>query len=116
MPRVCKWPTAGRSSRGARRAAAFDNAISAIAAQDKGIASAVAGDADILIAPNLEAGNMMTKQLQYLADAQAAGLVLGARVPVILTSRADSTGARIASSRWRSWSSRPGWPNGWRPE
>ena len=76
---------------------AFDNAISAIAAKDKGIDSAVAGDADILIAPNLEAGNMMTKQLQYLADAQAAGLVLGARVPVILTSRADSTGARVAS-------------------
>jgi phosphotransacetylase len=76
---------------------AFDNAISAVAAKEKGINSPVAGAADILIAPNLEAGNMMTKQLQYLADAQAAGLVLGARVPVILTSRADNAVARIAS-------------------
>ncbi len=76
---------------------AFDNAISAEAAKDKGIASAVAGQADILIAPDLEAGNMIAKQLQYLADAQAAGLVMGARVPVILTSRADGVHARIAS-------------------
>jgi phosphotransacetylase/acyl dehydratase len=76
---------------------AFDNAISAVAAKEKGITSLVAGQADILIVPNLEAGNMMAKQLQYLADAQAAGLVLGARVPVILTSRADTAIARIAS-------------------
>jgi len=76
---------------------AFDNAISAVAAKEKGINSPVSGQADILIAPNLEAGNMMAKQLQYLADAQVAGLVLGARVPVILTSRADTAIARIAS-------------------
>ncbi|MGS0754478.1 bifunctional enoyl-CoA hydratase/phosphate acetyltransferase, partial [Roseateles sp. GG27B] len=76
---------------------AFDNAISAQAALDKGIVSQVAGRADILIAPDLEAGNMMAKQLQYLADAQAAGLVMGARVPIILTSRADGAAARVAS-------------------
>ena len=76
---------------------AFDNAVSAQAARDKGITSPVAGHADILIAPDLEAANMLAKQLQYLADAQAAGLVLGARVPVILTSRADGALARIAS-------------------
>ena len=76
---------------------AFDNAISAEAARDKGIVSHVAGDADILIAPDLESGNMIAKQLQYLADAQIAGLVMGARVPIILTSRADDVPARIAS-------------------
>lgn len=76
---------------------AFDNAVSIQAAKDKGIVSPVAGQADILIAPDLEAGNMIAKQLQYLADAQAAGLVMGARVPIILTSRADDTLARIAS-------------------
>ncbi|HSI56997.1 MAG TPA: bifunctional enoyl-CoA hydratase/phosphate acetyltransferase [Ideonella sp.] len=76
---------------------AFDNAISAQAAKDKGIVSPVAGQADILIAPDLEAGNMIAKQLQYLADAQAAGLVMGARVPLVLTSRADGPMARIAS-------------------
>lgn len=76
---------------------AFDNAISVKAAKDKGIVSSVAGDADILIAPDLEAGNMIAKQLQYLADAQIAGLVLGARVPLILTSRADGVPSRIAS-------------------
>jgi phosphate acetyltransferase len=76
---------------------AFDNAISMQAAKDKGIVSLVAGQADILIAPDLEAGNMISKQLQYLADAQAAGVVMGAKVPVILTSRADGAAARIAS-------------------
>lgn len=76
---------------------AFDNAISERAAAEKNIHSPVAGQADILIAPDLEAANMLAKQLQYLADAQAAGLVLGARVPVILTSRADGAMARIAS-------------------
>ncbi|MBV8469886.1 MAG: bifunctional enoyl-CoA hydratase/phosphate acetyltransferase [Burkholderiaceae bacterium] len=76
---------------------AFDNAISAQAAHEKGIVSRVAGVADILIAPDLEAGNMISKQLQYLADAQAAGIVLGAKVPVILTSRADGAAARVAS-------------------
>ncbi|MDP9108564.1 MAG: phosphate acyltransferase, partial [Pseudomonadota bacterium] len=76
---------------------AFDNAISAQAAQDKGIVSPVAGEVDILIAPDLEAANMIAKQLQYLADAQSAGLVMGARVPIILTSRADGAHARVAS-------------------
>ncbi len=76
---------------------AFDNAISAKAASEKGIQSLVAGDADILIAPDLEAANMIAKQLIYLAGADAAGIVLGARVPIILTSRADSLLARLAS-------------------
>lgn len=76
---------------------AFDNAISAEAARTKGITSEVAGDPDILLAPDLEAGNILAKQLTFLADADSAGLVLGARVPIILTSRADSVRARIAS-------------------
>ena len=76
---------------------AFDNAISRDAAKMKGINSEVAGDPDILLAPDLEAGNMMAKQLSFLANADSAGLVLGARVPVILTSRADSLRSRIAS-------------------
>ena len=76
---------------------AFDNAISREAAKIKGIDSEVAGDPDILLAPDLEAGNMVAKQLTFLANADSAGLVLGARVPVILTSRADSVRARIAS-------------------
>jgi phosphotransacetylase len=76
---------------------AFDNAISREAANIKGITSQVAGDPDILLAPDLEAGNILAKQLSFLANADSAGLVLGARVPVILTSRADSVRARIAS-------------------
>ena len=76
---------------------AFDNAISRDAARIKGITSAVAGDPDIVLAPDLEAGNMMAKQPTFLANADCAGLVLGARVPVILTSRADSLRSRIAS-------------------
>jgi phosphate acetyltransferase len=76
---------------------AFDNAISRDAAKTKGIESEVAGDPDILLAPDLEAGNMIAKQLSFLANADSAGLVLGARVPVILTSRADSVRSRIAS-------------------
>src|SRR5207344_686911 len=76
---------------------AFDNAISRDAAKIKGITSEVAGDPDILLAPDLEAGNMMAKQLSFLANADSAGLVLGAKVPVILTSRADSLRSRIAS-------------------
>ena len=75
----------------------FDNAISSEAALTKGIVSSVAGDVDILVVPDLEAGNMLVKQLIYLADAQAAGIVLGARIPVILTSRADGDEARLAS-------------------
>ncbi len=77
---------------------AFDNAISPEAAKTKGITSPVAGLADILVAPDLEAGNMMAKQLDYLAGAQGAGIVLGARVPIILTSRADKTLTRMASA------------------
>ena len=77
---------------------AFDNAISREAAEIKKIKSEVAGDPDILVAPDLEAGNMLAKQLSFLANADSAGLVLGAKVPVILTSRADSLRARIASS------------------
>ncbi len=76
---------------------AFDNAISKQAADIKGIKSAVAGDPDILLVPDLEAGNMLAKQLSFLANADSAGLVLGAKVPVILTSRADSVRSRIAS-------------------
>ncbi len=76
---------------------AFDNAISPEAARIKGITSEVAGDPDILLAPDLEAGNILAKQLTFLANADSAGLVLGARVPIILTSRADSVRARIAS-------------------
>ncbi|MBK6289843.1 MAG: phosphate acetyltransferase [Gammaproteobacteria bacterium] len=76
---------------------AFDNAISKEAAKIKGIRSEVAGDPDILLAPDLEAGNILAKQLTFLANADSAGLVLGARVPVILTSRADSVRARLAS-------------------
>ncbi len=77
---------------------AFDNAISAKAAHAKGIRSPVAGDADILIAPDMEAGNMIAKQLEYLAGAEAAGIVLGARVPIMLTSRADGALSRVVSA------------------
>ena len=76
---------------------AFDNAVSAEAARTKGIVSPVAGRADIFVVPDLEAGNMLAKQLEYLADAEMAGIVLGARVPIILTSRADGTLARLGS-------------------
>ncbi|HEV8442031.1 MAG TPA: phosphate acetyltransferase [Steroidobacteraceae bacterium] len=76
---------------------AFDNAISKEAAKIKGITSEVAGDPDILLAPDLESANILAKQLSFLANADSAGLVLGARVPVILTSRADSVRSRIAS-------------------
>lgn len=76
---------------------ALDNAISAQAAADKGIISEVAGDADILLVPDIEAGNMLAKQLTFLGGADAAGIVLGARVPIMLTSRADSAHARLVS-------------------
>lgn len=76
---------------------AFDNAISKKAARTKGIRSQVAGDPDILLAPDLEAGNILAKQLSFLANAESAGLVLGAKVPIILTSRADTVRSRIAS-------------------
>lgn len=76
---------------------AFDNAISADAARVKGIRSDVAGDADILLAPDLEAGNLLAKQLSYLASARAAGIVMGARVPIVLTSRSEKEEGRVIS-------------------
>jgi phosphate acetyltransferase len=76
---------------------ALDNAINREAAGIKGISGAVAGDADILVVPDLEAGNMLAKSLSFLADADSAGIVLGARVPITLTSRADSVDSRLAS-------------------
>jgi len=87
---------------------AMDNAMDVEAARTKGIASLVAGRADVLIVPNIEAGNMLAKELTFVARAEAAGLVLGAKVPVMLTSRADNDRARLAScalaqlySHWR---------------
>ncbi|MEO7106626.1 MAG: bifunctional enoyl-CoA hydratase/phosphate acetyltransferase [Rhodoferax sp.] len=77
---------------------AFDNAISAHAASIKHITSDVAGDADILVAPDIESGNMLAKQLQYLGGATSAGIVLGAQIPIALSSRADGASARIASA------------------
>ena len=77
---------------------AFDNAISIEAARSKKIGSQVAGRADILLVPDLEAGNMLAKQLQYLAGADSAGIVLGTRVPIVLTSRADNVRTRLASA------------------
>jgi phosphotransacetylase len=76
---------------------AFDNAVSEEAARVKGIVSPVAGRADIFVVPDLESGNMLIKQLEYLADARVAGIVLGARVPIALTSRADKPSSRMAS-------------------
>ncbi|WP_296228905.1 bifunctional enoyl-CoA hydratase/phosphate acetyltransferase [Ralstonia sp. UBA689] len=76
---------------------AFDNAVSVAAARIKGIVSEVAGQADVLVVPDLESGNMLAKQLEYLGGAASAGIVLGARVPIVLTSRADSRESRIAS-------------------
>ncbi len=76
---------------------AFDNAVSIVAAKTKGIKSAVAGHAEILMVPDLESGNMIAKQLEYLANALTAGVVLGARVPIVLTSRADTAETRVAS-------------------
>ena len=76
---------------------AFDNAVSVAAARTKGIVSEVAGRADILVVPDLESGNMLAKQLEYLGDADTAGIVLGARVPIVLTSRADARDTRLAS-------------------
>ena len=76
---------------------AMDNAISREAARIKGIKSEVAGDADILLVPDLVSGNILAKQLSFMANADAAGIVLGARIPVVLTSRADSVRARLTS-------------------
>jgi phosphate acetyltransferase len=76
---------------------AFDNAVSPAAAKEKAIVSPVAGQADILLVPDIEAGNMLVKQMTFIGGADAAGIVLGARVPIVLTSRADNTRARLAS-------------------
>jgi phosphotransacetylase len=76
---------------------AFDTAVSTKAAAIKGLVSPVTGQADILVVPDLESGNMLAKQLEYLGGAQLAGIVLGARVPTILTSRADSAETRLTS-------------------
>lgn len=76
---------------------AFDNAVSPEAARVKGIASSVAGQADVLVVPDLESGNMLAKQLEYLGGAESAGIVMGARVPIVLTSRSDSRATRLAS-------------------
>ena len=77
---------------------AFDNAVSEEAAKEKHIVSPVAGKANILLVPDLEAGNMLAKQLSYMANADGAGIVLGARIPIILTSRADNLRTRLASA------------------
>ncbi len=76
---------------------AMDNAISKTAAEVKQIRSEVAGDADVLVVPDLEAGNMLAKQLTFMANADAAGIVLGARVPIVLTSRSDNVRTRLGS-------------------
>ena len=95
---LCKMAQRGQITGGLLEGPlALDNAISEEAARIKGIVSPVAGHADILVVPNLEAGNMLAKNLSFLANADAAGLVLGARVPIILTSRADSVMTRMAS-------------------
>jgi len=95
---LCKMADRGQISGGLLDGPlALDNAISEQAARDKGIVSPVAGRADILVVPDIEAGNMLAKQLTFLGGADAAGIVLGACVPIILTSRADSLRTRLAS-------------------
>ena len=95
---LCKMADRGQITGGLLEGPlAMDNAISREAAEIKGITSPVAGDADILLVPDLEAGNILAKQLTFMANADAAGIVLGARVPIILTSRADNLHARMAS-------------------
>lgn len=95
---LCKMADRGQISGGVLDGPlAFDNAVSITAAHIKGIRSEVAGQADILVVPDLESGNMLAKQLIYLGDAASAGIVLGARVPIVLTSRADSRESRMAS-------------------
>lgn len=95
---LCKMADRGQISGGlVDGPLAFDDAVSPEAAQAKGIVSPVAGQADILVAPDLETGSMLTKQLEYLAEAQSADIVLGARVPIVLTSRADNPLTRQAS-------------------
>ncbi|HUW36315.1 MAG TPA: bifunctional enoyl-CoA hydratase/phosphate acetyltransferase [Rhodocyclaceae bacterium] len=96
---LCKMADRGQISGGLLDGPlAFDNAVSLVAAKTKGIRSVVAGQADILVVPDIESGNMLAKQLEYLADALSAGIVLGARVPIVLTSRADTAETRTAST------------------
>jgi phosphate acetyl/butyryl transferase len=92
-----RWPTAGRSRGILDGPLAFDNAIDSEAVRIKGICSEVAGRAQILVVPDLEAGNMLAKNLTFLARGDAVGIVLGARLPIVLTSRADSVRTRMAS-------------------
>jgi phosphotransacetylase/acyl dehydratase len=95
---LCKMADRGQITGGALDGPlAFDNAVNEAAAAEKGIASPVAGRADILVVPDLEAGNMLAKELTFLAGAEAAGVVLGASVPIVLTSRSDSAATRLAS-------------------
>ena len=95
---LCKMAERGQISGGLLDGPlAFDNAISEAAARSKGIDSPVAGRPDILLAPDLESANMLGKQLHYLAGAEAAGIVVGARVPIVLTSRADDVFARVSA-------------------
>jgi phosphate acetyltransferase len=95
---LCKMADRGQITGGVLEGPlAFDNAVSLRAAKIKHIDSPVAGAADILVVPDLESGNMLAKQLEYLAEAETAGIVVGARVPIILTSRADGPNARLAS-------------------
>ena len=95
---LCKMADRGQISGGlVDGPLAFDNAVSFESAHTKGIVSPVAGQADILVVPDLESGNILAKQLEHLADAQTSGIVLGARVPIMLTSRADSPLAHIVS-------------------
>jgi phosphate acetyltransferase len=95
---LCKMAERGQITGGLLEGPlAFDNAVDAEAARIKGIVSPVAGHAQILVVPDLEAGNMLAKNLSFLAHADAAGIVLGARVPIVLTSRADSVRTRLAS-------------------
>jgi phosphate acetyltransferase len=95
---LCKMADRGQITGGLLEGPlAFDNAVDPEAARIKGITSPVAGHAQILVVPDLEAGNMLAKNLSFLAHADAAGIVLGARVPVVLTSRADSVRTRLAS-------------------
>jgi phosphate acetyltransferase len=95
---LCKMADRGQISGGILDGPlAFDTAVSVKAAKIKGLVSPVTGQADILVVPDLESGNMLAKQLEYLGGAQLAGIVLGARVPAILTSRADSAATRLTS-------------------
>ncbi len=95
---LCKMADRGQISGGiVDGPLAFDNAVSPAAARIKGIDSPVAGRADVLVVPDLESGNMLAKQLEHMGDASSAGVVLGAKVPIVLTSRADSRESRIAS-------------------